>query len=534
MADDISLTGKRWLPPRCLATDADDILADLLKDRKLHATPSSPLLAYLDRAVEMIEQAIREKRHIAIFGDYDCDGVTATALLLRYFRRRGTEPLVRLPHRVHDGYGLNKDIVEEFHKANVDLLITVDNGVSANEEIALAKSYGIQTIVTDHHTVGEDVPPADVVLHPGLSGCPLPHPSGAGVAFLLLSALEKDAWEERPTDLILAMCGTVADLVELQGFNRQLVREGLEALQTLEQGPLVLLREMTKAKSSTDVAFRIAPRINAAGRMGDPLRALEALLEGGSAVEDLDALNKLRQDDMQSLLDEARDSVDVQSPLIFSADANYAHGLLGLLAGRLTEETGHPSCIVTIEGEQCTASLRSPACYHITEGLQRCSDLLTRFGGHAQAAGCNLRLKDLDAFRKKLTDDVDRHTGGDDLTPSLHIDARITPEHLRIEFCKALSTLEPFGAGNPEPRFLLEGVAMEGVRAVGRDDSHLQCTLAGCKAIGFNLAPLQESLEGSVDALCRIQMDEWNGYLQPQLVVEDVRTAKKMPVGKNG
>jgi len=525
MDTELSLTGKRWLAPRCSVRDTNSILAALLEHRQLHLPASQPLLAGLPPALEMIRQAVAAKKRIAIFGDYDCDGITATALLVRYFRRQGLEPFIRLPHRVRDGYGLQKAIVEEFREAGIDLLITVDNGIRSVREIGLAKEYGIQTIVTDHHTPGEHLPPADILLHPALSGCPLPHPSGAGVAFLLLSALEKDAWEEKPTDLVLAMCGTIADLVELRGYNRQLVREGLQALQRIENGPLALLREHTRARTSTDVAFRIAPRINAAGRMGEPLRALEALLEGGSAIEDLDALNTLRQQDVQTLYADVKRTMDLQSPLLFTADASYPHGLLGLIAGKLTEETGRPSCVVTIERDSCTASLRSPACYHVTEGLTRCKEMLTRFGGHAQAAGCNFRREHLDALREQLTADIVQHTQAHDLTPCVQADACISPEQIHSTFCAALETLEPFGSGNPEPLFLLQNTHIDAMRSVGNTGTHLQCTIADTKAIGFGLSHLADSLREPVDVLCRLQTDTWNGYKQPQLVLEDVRLA---------
>jgi single-stranded-DNA-specific exonuclease len=530
MFEDASLTGKQWLLPAGGTQDIAGIVAQLLRTRKLDTPIAPPVFPNMEQVVERITAAVQRKEQIAIFGDYDCDGITATAQLVRFFRRKGMDPLVRLPHRIRDGYGLRPAIIEEFHLAGIELLITVDNGISATEEIALAKEYGIDTLITDHHAVGEDIPPATLVLHPELAGCPGPHPSGAGVVFLLLEALEKGTWEERPIDMVLAMCGTVADLVELRGYNRQLVREGTQALQQIKSGPLALLRDTTGARTSTDIAFRVAPRINAAGRMADPLLALEALLSGGNPLDELDELNIQRQQQMHELYDEVQSSIDKTSALLFAADKSYPHGLIGLIAGRLTEATGHPSCVVTIEGEECTASLRSPACYHITKGLARCTDLLTRFGGHAQAAGCNFPLRNVEALQKKLSEDIALHTDKQDLQPSIQIDAFLVPENITLAFCKALETLEPFGAGNPEPRFLLEGVELEGVKAVGKDGTHLQCSAVGCKAIGFGLASLKDDLHVPLDVLCRLQIDEWNGHAQPQLIIDDVRVAKRAPV----
>ena len=531
MPEDVSLTGKRWLPPEKSGQTAGDAIAHLLHSRKLDTSVSPPVFPHMGQAVERIFAAVKHRERIAIFGDYDCDGITATAQLVRFFRRKGLDPLIRLPHRVHDGYGLNTAIVEEFHRAGIQLLITVDNGISAVQEIALAKQYGIETIVTDHHTVGAEIPPASIILHPELAGCPGPHPSGAGVVFLLLQALEKGTWEEEPTDLVLAMCGTVADLVELRGYNRQLVREGLTALQNLSAGPLMLLREHTGTRTSTDIAFRLAPRINAAGRLGDPLLALQALLEGGEAIGKLDALNMSRQQQTQDLYREIRHSLDESSPLLFSADTTYPHGLIGLIAGKLTEATGKPSCIVTVRGDECTASLRSPPCYHITQGLVRCSELLSRFGGHACAAGCNFPLRNMTAFERQLTSDIAEHTQKQDLQPFLQVDATIPPTDITLDLCAALETLEPFGAGNPEPRFLLEGVHLEGARTVGAENTHLQCSVAGRKSIGFHLAPLLSKLDAPLDVLCRLQIDSWNGYRQPQLVIDDLRIAEGFGFG---
>ena len=529
MFEDASLTGKQWLLPAGGTQDIAGIVAQLLRTRKLDTPIAPPVFPNMEQVVERITAAVQRKEQIAIFGDYDCDGVTATAQLVRFFRRRGIEPLVRLPHRIRDGYGLRPAIIEEFHLAGTELLITVDNGISAIEEIALAGQYGIDTLITDHHAIGADLPSATVVLHPELAGCPGPHPSGAGVVFLLLEALEKGTWEERPIDLALATLGTVADLVELRGYNRQLVREGIQALQHIKSGSLALLRDSTGARTSTDIAFRVAPRINAAGRMADPLLALEALLSGGSSLTELDELNTQRQEQMHELYEEVRCSIDEASPLLLVADKSYPHGLIGLIAGKLTEATGHPSCVVTIEGEECTASLRSPPCYHITKGLARCADLLTRFGGHAQAAGCNFPLCNLEALQKKLTADIATHVDKQELQPSIQIDAFLASETITLAFCKALQTLEPFGAGNPEPRFLLEGVELEEMKTVGKDGTHLQCSAVGCKAIGFGLASLKDDLHVPLDVLCRLQIDEWNGHAQPQLIIEDLRVTKRTP-----
>lgn len=322
------------------------------------------------------------------------------------------------------------------------------------------------------------------------------------------------------------MCGTVADLVSLRGYNRQLVSEGLSALEQITEGPLALLKESTRAVTSTDIAFRIAPRINAAGRMGDPTLALNALLLGGSAIAEIDELNTKRQQLSRDLYENATLRVNCNSPLLFVADAQYPNGMIGLVAGKLTESMGKPSCIVGIRGTQCTASLRSPACYSVVDGLQRCSDLLTRFGGHAQAAGCNFPLSALEAFRDKLEKDIASHTSSKELQPDMQVDAILAPHHISLDLCKNLSALEPFGAGNSEPRFLLPNVQPENVRSIGTDGAHLQCTVEGIKAVGFGLGTKGVRTGISYDIICRVQQSDWNGYRQPQLIIEDMRIAQ--------
>jgi single-stranded-DNA-specific exonuclease len=527
MFTDVSLTGKRWLLPEESGQGIESVIRNLAESRQLSVPAVMPTFPDMQRTTDRIFTAISRGEQIAIFGDYDCDGITATALLVRFFQRKGVHPIIRLPHRIHDGYGLSSDIIDEFVQAEVTLLITVDNGISALTEIAHAAKNNIDVIVTDHHAVGTETPNAYAILHPEIAQAPKPYPSGAGVAYMLVHALEEGEWQQQPEDCVLAMCGTVADLVELRGYNRLLVSQGLAALENIASGPLALLRDSTEARTSTDIAFRVAPRINAAGRMGDPSLALEALLTGGNALSELDELNSKRQLQMREIYEQAAMKVDLSSPLLFAADKSYPHGMIGLVAGKLTETSGRPSCVVVIQGEECTASLRSTPNYSVVEGLGRCKDLLTRFGGHAQAAGCNFPLAALEKVYSRLAKDIEERTSSEDLQPFLEIDAILSPEHISLTLCEALSTLEPFGSGNREPRFLLSGVKLQDARTVGADGTHMQCLVAGKKAIGFGLGSLIEQSGKTMDIVCRVQQNHWNGYTQPQVVIEDMRIAKK-------
>lgn len=485
------------------------------------------------KAVERIVLAAEHQEKVALFGDYDCDGVTSSAQMIRALRRKGIEPIVRLPHRVHDGYGLKPTHIDEFAEKGVKLIITVDTGITAHEAIDKANSLGINVIILDHHHLV--VPPnAYAILHPALSpNFPHPHPSAAGVVFIFLHALENGIWADRDTDLAIAMFGTVADLVQLRGHNRTLVREGLAALRRLPPGPVRLLAEQaapTRTLTSTDIAFRIAPRINAAGRMADPMLALRALLEGGTLIGDLETLNTLRQDQTTRALEHALLDITPRAdgslpPFISIASNSYPHGILGLLAGKLTERYGRPSMAVHIDGELCTASLRSPATYSIVEALQRHAHLLINFGGHAQAAGATFSLQNYLALAESLEHDADSRLTADDLTPVLAADATLPASAITVNFCKRLTELEPYGQGNAEPLFMLENVKLENVRRVGGDMRHLSASIGGCKAIGFGLGDLAEHAYQPVDLLCRAGIDSWNGREMAQLFIVDVRAA---------
>jgi single-stranded-DNA-specific exonuclease len=537
----LSLTGKQWI----LKQDATEnvrypheILAALHAargiplDQQSRPLTSPRVLPDIDRATTRIGQAISAGERVAIFGDYDCDGITATAELVRFFWRRSMEPLVRLPHRIRDGYGLTTKIVEEMKQAGVTLLITADCGVTALDAITAAQDSGIDVIVTDHHHPLETLPKAHAIVHPGLSeDYPLPHPSGAGVAYQLIRAMEGLSWEGDHIDRILAMIGTVADVVELKGDNRTLVREGLNALSLLSTEPLALLFAQAEVPLATatsrDIGFRIAPRINAAGRMDDPLIGLHALLKGGDALATLERMNRERQDKTDLLLTEAIEKMDsvTSDVLVATVDERYPEGIIGLIAGKLCEIKGKPTLVGCIRGDLCTASLRSPACYHITEGLSACSDLLIMYGGHAQAAGCSFALKNFEALKERLDAHIRSRLDLHRLTPSLSIDAALDPRIVTLPLVTHLSAFEPFGQGNPEPLFLLKNVKIDQARTVGKNDAHLQGSVGGIKMVGFRLGSLIKETSHPLDLVCKLGIDRWNGRASPQFFVEDARLA---------
>jgi len=547
MPEVLSLTGKRWTlkegaPVIDDKTHPQKFITALFKERGIHPTKEEELLSPhvfkdMEKAVDRIRRAIHSGETIGIFGDYDCDGVTATVQIIRFFRRQGIDPLIRLPNRVHDGYGLKGHIVEEFISKGTNLLVTVDSGIGSVREIKRAKDAGMDVIITDHHHVSKRIPPAYTIVHPALSpDYPKPYPSGSAVSYHLIRALEDGDWEDMHHDLALAMLGVIADVMELKGQNRVLVKEGLKALKQLTNEPLAdLITQAGLNKefvTSTDIAFRIAPRINAAGRMADPLLALQALLNGGEALITLNGLNELRQHQTEKLLEEALKELETQEdgPLLAVVKDHFPEGIVGLLAGKLTEKFGKPSLIGRTRNGMCTASLRSVPAYNVTEGLERCSDLLQYYGGHAQAAGCSFHRDAFEELSKRLNEDIKAHTDADDLLPTLTIDAVLSSSAITLKLCEELKRLEPFGQGNREPLFLLENVKLDYTRCVGNESNHLQGNIAGTKAVGFRLGHLLEQTAQPLDLICKIGVDSWNGKMRPQVFVEDMRVPTRKAI----
>lgn len=544
----VSLTGKSWHVRSdfrsFLDGSVDDarILATLLaQERALGEADSSGgiidahVFPDFPKAKERLLRAIESTEKIAVFGDYDCDGITSSVLLDRMLKRRGIEPLIRLPHRMNEGYGLKPLHIEELSAAGITLLLTVDTGVSARKEIAMAKERGIDVIVLDHHHVPEELPPAYAIIHPLLSPLPTPHPAAAGVTLSFVQGMEGVDWEDKDTDVALGCIGTIADLVELRGANRFLVQQGLQSLRRSTNGPLSFLLThagLSEGCTCRDVAFRIAPRINAAGRMADPTIALRALQGNHEALMILEELNTERQQTVLGLTESALEELaDTSSPFLCIASSSYTSGIVGLIAGKLTEKYGKPSLVASIKDDLCIASLRSIPGYDIAAGLQRISDLLISYGGHAQAAGCSFLEKNLPLIDARMSGDIAETMRPEDLTPSLMIDTVLDPRSISKLLCEELAKLEPFGQGNPEPRFLIENVQLRDARQVGQTGSHLQAKLGMHKVIGFGMGELMPSLSEPVDITVHVGLNTWQGVTSVQLFLDDVRTAVRVGVG---
>ncbi len=541
----LSLTNRHWL----LSDSANgDIVESLATQRGLAdvlgntpAKLSDPSrFPEMNRAVERIEHALAHKETIGIFGDYDADGITGAAQLVRFFRRHNVEPVVHLPHRSNEGYGLRSACLDELRAKGITLLITVDTGIAATKEVEHAAQIGMDVIVTDHHHAPNGRPPALAVIHPLIpTEFPNPNLSGSGVALMLVRALEHGKpWPGMEQDIILAAIGTIGDLVPLTGENRLLVSHALRLLQKLPDCPLKQFADevrgtSSKVLNSTDIAFRVVPRINASGRIDHPNVALDALLHGGPSLAKLHELNVERQGMSARMIARAMELAKTDEPFVCVISEEFHPGIVGLVAGALTERFGRPSLAGAIHNGLCTASLRSIPEVHVTDLLSMpgVRESMLSFGGHAQAAGCTFNAGAFEHIARALSASM-REAGHnlDTLSPRLRIDAELALTDVLPSFVESLQRLEPFGMGNAQPVFVLKGQSVEWVRTVGADNRHLQCRVGGKKAVGFGLGEHAATLAGKEwwDIACTLDMQEWNGKREVQMVIKDIR-----PMGKS-
>ncbi len=525
---------------------------------------SDPLaLVGVEEAVDLIRRAVRDDALIVIYGDYDVDGITACAVLVQTLRTQGARVKPYIPRREDEGYGLNPDAIRALAQEGAGLLITVDCGMRAVDDVQLAHDLGLTTIVTDHHQAepgardGGTIGVADVVINPKCSlgdgeadDDELIHLAGVGVAFKLAQALlsanrrmplpttVREMEEEELLDLVAL--GTVADMVQLVGENHTLVARGLAHLNAAHRPGLHALM----AESGVDpgnvttktIGFVLAPRINAAGRLDEAMTALELLLAPDMAsawplAQRLEELNRRRREITLAVRERARELLrfeDGLPSLIFAASPDFPHGVVGLAASRLLDDYYRPAVVVSVEDEISKGSARSIPEFHITEALDAVSDLLERHGGHAAAAGFTVQTSRLDELAARLGALADVQLGDRLLLPTLEVDAETSLSDLSWDLYRELEKLQPFGLGNPVPVFVSRGVPVEQGRAVGSDRRHLKLTVVDERrqlwdAIAFGQGHWADHLPARVDLAYRLERNEWNGRVTLQLNVEDLR-----------
>ncbi len=531
------------LAHRGLST-AEDAAAFLECDRSLAHSPF--LMKDMDIAVERINRALSRGERIAVFGDYDVDGITATCIVVDYLTGRGGDCLHYIPRRIEDGYGLGRDAILSLHQQGVELLITVDCGITGVEEVAYAKSLGMDVVITDHHECKEDLPAAVAVVDPHRPGCPYPfkHLAGCGVALKLVLALGGPDREEAlfARYCTLAAIGTVADVMQMSGENRTIVSRGLESIEHSDFiGLHALLQEAGlagKAITSVQIGFVLAPRINAAGRMGAADMAADLLLcadegQAASLARQLCALNRERQSVEQEIFSQALEMIeelpgDERSALVLSSSA-WHQGVVGIVASRLSEKYSCPSFMIHLTGDVGKGSCRSWGGFNLFAALESCSDLLLGFGGHELAAGFTIEEKNIDAFRTRMNHYAKAYRGGEAPVSSLDIDVVLTdPRRVTLEEVEALDTLEPYGAGNNRPIFALLGATLERAQNVGQN-RHLKLRLSrgSVQLDGIFFSAVAQDCGvapgGRVDAAFYLQVNEFRGNRTVQLQMVDIR-----------
>jgi single-stranded-DNA-specific exonuclease len=509
------------------------------------------LLKGMDAAAERIVSAISEGESIAVYGDFDTDGVTAVALLMQAITAMGGDIQPYIPHRVREGYGLNTEAIDALAASGVRLLITVDCGISNAAEVAYAATRGVDVIVTDHHTPPETLPAAHAVINPRQPGCEYPykHLVGVGIAYKLVQALVRRGLRSglRGRELLdVVALGTVADMGPLTGENRVLVKAGLESLNETRRPGLRALVDAAGlaagAIKSADIGFGLAPRLNAAGRLDDAVRAYQLLLAEDDAAAlviaaDLSQANRRRQDLTKELQQAARAGAEtlgkLQHPVVFLDDPTFQAGLVGLVASRLVDDLGRP--VVMVErGEQTSrGSARSVPGFNIVEALADSAELLVRYGGHAAAAGFTIETARLAELEQRLLAYAATHLPEEALTPALDIDAVVPLGAATWELYQQLEALQPFGQGNPQPVLMSERVRVIGAWPRGSEGRHLKLRLdagngTAVEAMAFKLGHLAPHFQRprAIDVVYTLDRNDWNGNTTLQLNMKDFRSSK--------
>jgi single-stranded-DNA-specific exonuclease len=507
--------------------------------------PDPFLFADMPGAVGAILAKIDQGHRIVVHGDYDADGITATALLVQGLRGLGADVDWYLPSRFHEGYGLSRTAVEAIVADKAAMLITVDCGVNYPDEVAMAREAGLEVVVVDHHEPGPRLPECHLI-HRAKGEYPDVGLCGVGLALKVMHALHIERLGAEPhrlpsalaQSLDLVAIGTVADLAALRGENRYYVREGLKLLNL---GERVGLRELAQVSScagaidSGSVAFRLAPRLNAAGRLSDASPPLRLLLtedqgEARTLAASLHELNGARQDLERTMFETAQQQVEALAELpsvLVMAGSDWHEGVVGIVSSRIVEQYHRPTVLFSIRDGVAKGSGRSIPGYDLLSGLTACSHMLSVYGGHAQAAGLTMQADKLDAFREALQRHVDSVISPADLVPTYRADAFLTAEELGVDTAQALARLEPFGSGNPRPRFLLVDTALQGVGRT-RNGLHLKChaQVGGVRisAIGFGMGRSPDIAAGDTQFIVGAQLraDEWQGCARAQLVLERI------------
>ncbi len=501
----------------------------------------------MQKAIDRLEFAVKKGELIAVYGDYDADGVSATALMVTALQAVDANVRAYIPNRFDEGYGLNNEALSQLQNDGIQLVISVDCGIRSLDEAEHAKKIGLDLIISDHHTPGDQLPDALAVINPKRPGDPYPDKdlAGVGTAFKVASALME---RMRPADfsvdslLDLVAIGTVADLVPMVGENRYLVQQGLMRLQAAQRqglNSLMGIAGIDPARvTATNIGFGIGPRLNAAGRLESAMDAYQLLTtkdvaEAGRLAQQLDNQNRERQAltrEMQKLADAIAVTEGALPYLLFAAHADFNAGVVGLTAARLVEQYYRPAIVAHADEETTRGSCRSIPEFHITNALDQCADLLVHHGGHAAAAGFTVLNENRDALVSRLQAIAAEQLGELDLRPTLLADAEVKLSDLTFNLLQDLDRLQPTGYGNPDPLFIARDLKVAQSRTVGRDSSHLKLTLTDgsrtlMDAIAFRFGHWKADMPERVDVMFQFEKNEYQGRVSLQLNVRDMKRA---------
>ena len=497
----------------------------------------------MDIAVDRIIKAINNKEKILIYGDYDVDGITSTTVLKKYLMDRGISVDTYIPNRLHEGYGLNKKAIDTIKERNIDLIITVDCGISAIEEVDYAVRLGMDIIVTDHHEVGEKLPNALAVIDAKRKDNTYPFRAlaGVGVVFKLIQALSIKL-EIKPEEYLkyldLVCVGTISDIGPLEGENRTIAKLGLMLIKVTRN---LGLRELIKSSGykeidSNTISFGVAPRINACGRMGHEEEALKLFLaedlESATKItKELNEYNTLRQSTEKAIYEEAvqqieKNHLDENNSIVLGGKG-WHHGVIGIVSSKVTDKYYKPSILLSFEDNIAKGSGRSVPGFDLYEGLAKCEDLLEKYGGHSMAVGLTLKKENLENFKERF-EQIAKEKNIKELVPIIYIDDELKLTDINIDLVKSISILEPFGEANKVPLFLIRNLKIDSIRALS-EGRHLKLTLRDenfvINAIGFELGYLAEEyrIGDRIDVVGTLEINSFNGFSSIQINMKDIR-----------
>ncbi|MDH4080012.1 MAG: single-stranded-DNA-specific exonuclease RecJ [Nitrospira sp.] len=505
------------------------------------------LIPDMDRAVDRLHRAMRCHEQVCFYGDYDVDGMSATSIYLSFFRTLGAQVRAYVPHRLREGYGLNESAVRTLAKEGVTLLVTSDCGTTSHHEIRLANQLGLDVIVTDHHQTEADMPTALAVMNPHRQDAHYPFHGlcSGGLAYKVAQAYEsKYGSGSVPLESLLDLVAlaTIADVVPLQDENRLFVREGLAQISRGARCGVRALKQVagiSRECTTETIAFKIGPRLNAAGRLDEAIKGVRLLTteserEAHTLAEDLDRLNQARRDLEGVILEEAL--AQVESQQLSGGIVLYARGwhlgVVGIVAARIMERFHRPTVVIAVNNDGIgKGSARTVPGFDLYQALAGCRDLLVAFGGHPSAAGVTIQEAQLPAFADRFSTIAEKWARDTQNTPVLHVDSEVRLNEITLTLLREIGTLHPFGAGNPEPTFVVRDLNVLNARVVG--EKHLKMTVRQggsmpFDSIGFGMKSLEDrglSRHRPIDVACTPELNHWNGYDRIQLRIRDIRAA---------